>query len=359
MEYKDGLWNAIYQEAVEKVEREKREAAAQAPPVAIQPFTEQIAMLPLDVLEDYPAELHPFHPASAARLESLRESIVQNGILAPLLVRDLGDGRYQILAGHNRKRAAKLAGYSEVPCIIKDVDDIDANNIMLADNLNHRPELLPSEKAMAYKMMLDNMRKRQGERTDLTSCQNGTKLEENHDTSAPSEQKLNDEPDISTSVPTGLRLKRKQTRELLAETAPDSNTQIFRYIRLTNLSKELLQKVDEQAIGLQIGGTLSYLTEASQDLIYTYYFVDNKDQHIDQTLADELRTIDADPAQELTVTVLDRLATERTERRFKVVKIQMKDIRKYFQPDVKKEEVAKIIEEALDFYYSHRQLGGK
>ena len=237
MEYKDGLWNAIYQEAVEKVEREKREAAAQAPPVAIQPFTEQIAMLPLDVLEDYPAELHPFHPASAARLESLRESIVQNGILAPLLVRDLGDGRYQILAGHNRKRAAKLAGYSEVPCIIKDVDDIDANNIMLADNLNHRPELLPSEKAMAYKMMLDNMRKRQGERTDLTSCQNGTKLAETR-----ADQKL-------------------------SKNSTDSARQIQRYIRLTYLIPQLLELVDAGKLKLVAGSDISFLPQNIQEIL--------------------------------------------------------------------------------------------
>ena len=329
MQYKDGIWKKIYEEAVEKVEREQREAAeqeraaAQAPPEAAQPPEEQIISLPLNSLEDFPQELHPFHPASEKRIEEIRADIVQNGILAPLLVRDLGDRRYQILAGHTRKKAAELAHYETVPCIIKQADDEEAINIMLSDNLLQREELLPSEKAFAYKMRLEAMN-RQGQRSDLTSSQTGTKLRSDAE---------------------------------LAEKVGESRNQIQRYIRLTFLSKELLQKVDEQAIGLQIGATLSYLTAAAQELIFSYYFVDHKNQHIDQALADELRTIDADPAQELTVAVLDRLAVERAERRFKVVKIQMKDIRKYFQPDVKKEEVAKVIEEALDFYYSHRQLG--
>lgn len=357
MQYKDGLWNAIYQEAVAKVEREKREAsaqeqaAAQAPPLAAQPPKEQIIFLPLNRLEDFPQELHPFHPPSEKRIEEIRADIVQNGILAPLLVRDLGDERYQILAGHTRKKAAELAHYETVPCIIKQADDEETINIMLSDNLLQREGLLPSEKAYAYKLKLDTMKRQAGR----PRKGNGGQV----DPYFSKEENTDGFPSTENSVPPGHHSIMGKSRELLATNSPDSNTQIQRYIRLTYLSRELLQKVDEQAIGLQIGGTLSYLTEASQDLIYTYYFVDNKDQHIDQTLADELRTIDADPAQELTVAVLDRLATERTERRFKVVKIQMKDIRKYFQPDVKKEEVAKIIEEALDFYYSHRQLGGK
>lgn len=358
MQYKDGIWKKIYEEAVEKVEREQREAAeqeraaAQAPPEAAQPPEEQIISLPLNSLEDFPQELHPFHPASEKRIEEIRADIVQNGILAPLLVRNLGDGRYQILAGHTRKKAAELAHYETVPCIIKQADDEEAINIMLSDNLLQREDLLPSEKAYAYKLRLDTM-KRQGKRTDLTSCQNGTKLAENNGVDQEDYQM------DTTCSPSGNKLQGKKSSIELAEKVGESKNQIFRYIRLTFLSKDLLQKVDEQAIGLQIGATLSYLTAAAQELIFSYYFVDHKNQHIDQALADELRTIDADPAQELTVAVLDRLAVERAERRFKVVKIQMKNIRKYFQPDVKKEEVAKVIEEALDFYYSHRQLGGE
>lgn len=355
MQYKDGIWKKIYEEAVEKVEREQREAAeqeraaAQAPPEAAQPPEEQIISLPLNSLEDFPQELHPFHPASEKRIEEIRADIVQNGILAPLLVRDLGDGRYQILAGHTRKKAAELAHYETVPCIIKQADDEEAINIMLSDNLLQREELLPSEKAFAYKMRLEAMKRQAGRPRKENGGQLSLRFSK--------DENMDVFPSRENSVPSGHHSIMGKSRELLATNSPDSNTQIQRYIRLTFLSKDLLQKVDEQAIGLQIGATLSYLTAATQELIFSYYFVDHKNQHIDQALADELRTIDADPAQELTVAVLDRLAVERAERRFKVVKIQMKNIRKYFQPDVKKEEVAKVIEEALDFYYSHRQLG--
>lgn len=303
----------------------RQEEAVRAANAVTAPVKEIIQVLPIDLLDDFPQSIHPFRPASAERLELLKDDIVQHGILSPLLVRSVNGGRYQILAGHNRKRAALLAKYTSVPCIIKDGSDDEAINIMLSDNLMQRDDLLPSEKAFAYKLKLEAMRRRQGERTDLTSVPSGQKL--------------------------GMT-----SRELLASNSPDSNTQIQRYIRLTELSESLLKKVDDQAIGIQIGGTLSYLSPKAQEVVYTYYFVDNTSQHIDQSLANEIRAIDADPLRNVTVEELDRLAAERAERKFRLVKVQMKDIRKYFKADVTKEEVIQAIEDALAFYYENRQL---
>ena len=341
MPLKEGIYDLLYKEAVQNAEGTK--AAREPETTANPPPTEQLVQLPVDALEDFPADIHPFRPAGAERLEQLRQDIVLNGILAPLLVRPLENGNYQILAGHNRKRAAVLAHYDQVPCIIKDVDDADAISIMLSDNLTQREDLLPSEKARAYKMQLDNMKRRPGR------PRNSAQTEPNLD---------QDAADLNCAT-TLHNLESKRSREILAEGSGESHEQIRKYIRLNYLSEDLLQKVDDQAIGLQIGCTLSYLTEEAQETVYTYYFVDNKGQHIDQSLASELRTIDADPAQEITVEVLDQLAQERAERRFRVVKIQMKGIRQYFRPDVTKEEVAQVIEDAVAFYYEHRQLGGE
>lgn len=334
MQYKAGVIEQMYRKQQAEYEARKAQKALeeqQSLPVSNMgnPTAGQLVQLPVDSLEDFPAEIHPFHPATAVRLEELRQDIITNGILAPLLVRQIAPGRYQILAGHNRRRAAKLAKYDNVPCIVKNVTDDEAINIMLSDNLYQREDLLPSEKAYAYKLKLETMRRKAGR------------------------------PKAENNVPSGHNSLVGKSREILAAESPDSNTQIQRYIRLTQLSKDLLNKVDSQAIGLQIGATLSYLSPEAQETVYTYYFVDNTSQHIDQSLANELRTIDSDPDQLITPEVLDRLATERAERRFRQVKVQMKDIRKYFRPEVTKEDVVETIEKALAFYYENRQLGGK
>ena len=214
--------------------RQEYLASQSAPPQPPEPPKEQLVQLPLTQLEDFPADRHPFRPGSDSRIQQLRQDIVLNGVLSPLLVRSLGQGHYQILAGHNRKRAAALANYTKVPCIIRDVNEDEAVNIMLSDNLMQRDDLLPSEKAFAYKMKLEAM-KRQGQRADLTSGQVGPKL---------------------------------RSDEQLALDSGESRKQVQRFIRLTELIPALLEKVDEQAIGLTIGCTLSYLTDAAQEVVY-------------------------------------------------------------------------------------------
>lgn len=333
MPLKPGILTQLYRE-----QQAQQQAQGQSPQTAPAPRApqeeppeqkeERIVQIPLDALEDFPKELHPFRPATAERLGELKQDILTNGILAPLLVREVAPERYQILAGHNRKRAASMANYRNVPCIVKDVTDDEAINIMLSDNLYQRDDLLPSEKAFAYKLQLETMQRKAGR----PSAENG-----------------------ATTLP---HFQGKKTRDIIAEKSGESHEQVRKYIRLTYLIPELLQKVDDKAIGFQIGVTLSYLTEEAQETVYTYYFIDNTNQHIDQSLANDLRTIDSDPDQCITPELLDILAQQRAERRFRQVKVQMKDIRKYFSPEVSKEDVVETIEKALDYYYHNRQLGG-
>ena len=182
-----------------------------------------------------PFEGHPYKVLDNDEMNELINSIREHGILSPLIVRPLegATGEYEIISGHRRFHAAQKAGLTEVPAYIYAVSRDEAA-IMLVDSNLHREHILPSEKAFAYKMKMEAM-KNQGRRTDITSCQLGTK---------------------------------SRTDEKIAENADDSARQIQRYIRLTYLIPELLDLMDEGRIAFSVGVELSYLPpEAQQDLI--------------------------------------------------------------------------------------------
>ena len=182
-----------------------------------------------------PFEGHPFKVVDNEEMDQLTWSILTQGLLTPLVVRPLPNGEYEVISGHRRLHACKKAGIETVPALITDMDR-DAAAIALVDSNLHREKILPSEKAFAYKMKMDAM-KRQGQRTDLTSGQVGPKL---------------------------------RTDEIVAEEANDSARQIKRYIRLTNLTPSILDMVDEGRIALTPAVELSYLTEWEQrDLLET------------------------------------------------------------------------------------------
>lgn len=184
----------------------------------------------VDMLKEFKGQ--PFKPYGAERLLNLADDIKQNGILHPLIVRPCNDGKYQILAGHNRLKAAAIAGLTEVPCIIKDVDDDTAQLILVNSNLNQRQKLLPSEKAYAYKLQLEIL-KRQGRRIDT---------------------------DIKNSIGKMYPNQDMDFRE--------SRRTIQRYIRLASLIPELLQMVDDNKIIWGVGVQLSYLSEELQKTVY-------------------------------------------------------------------------------------------
>lgn len=194
----------------------------------------QLMQLPLHILDPWQGadgQHQPFKPYTPEMLTELAESIRQNGIIEAISVRTKPDGRMEILAGHNRVAAAKLVGLQTVPAIVQQLDD-DAAEILLVDsNLKHREKLLPSEKARAYKMLLE-ARKRQGQRTDLTSCRICTKL---------------------------------RTDEALAQETEDSARSIQNFIRLTYLIDPLLDMVDTGKPGLYAGVDLSFLSRREQE----------------------------------------------------------------------------------------------
>lgn len=188
---------------------------------------EQVQQIPIDDL--HPFTNHPFKVLDDEAMTRTAESIAQYGVLAPLIARPRPDGGYEIISGHRRQYAAKLAGLDTLPVIVRQMSD-DAAVILMVDSNLQREHILPSERAFAYKMKLEAL-KNQGARSDLTSDQVGQKL---------------------WSV------------EQVASDAGESKTQIQRFIRLTNLIPELLDMVDEKKISFNPAVELSYLDESQQ-----------------------------------------------------------------------------------------------
>lgn len=184
--------------------------------------------IPLELIDDFPD--HPFKVRDDEDMMQLVESVKERGVITPATVRQKEDGRYELISGHRRKRACELAGFETLRCEVVNLDR-DAATILMVESNYQRSQILPSEKAFAYKMRLEAM-KRQGQRTDLTS------------------------------VP--VAQKSKTSREELGEQVGESQDQIRRYIRLTNLVPELLELVDEGKIKMRPAVELSYLNEESQ-----------------------------------------------------------------------------------------------
>ena len=195
---------------------------------------EKVVMLNPADISDFPN--HPFKVRQDEAMAEMVDSVKQYGVLVPALVRPKADGGYEMVAGHRRKCAATLAGITEMPCIVRNLTDDEATIIMVDSNLQ-RETILPSEKAFAYKMKLEAI-KRQGQRSDLTS------------------------------TPLEPKLKGSRSNEELAASSPDSRSQIQRYIRLTELIPPVLDMVDNGKIAFRPAVELSYLSKEQQQSLY-------------------------------------------------------------------------------------------
>ena len=194
---------------------------------------EKIVDIDITSIDNFPN--HPFQVLKNEELMNLIESIKENGVLVPALVRPKEDGRYEMVSGHRRKFASLLANMKTLPCIVRDLTDEEATIIMVDSNLQ-REKILPSEKAFAYKMKYEAMKK-QGNRVDLTS------------------------------VPPGQKLT---AREILAQQTGEGATNIQRYIRLTELIPQILKMVDEDKIALRPAVEISYLKEEEQLILFDF-----------------------------------------------------------------------------------------
>ena len=211
---------------------------------------EKIRDIPLDLIDDFPD--HPFKVRDDEDMLQLVESIKTNGVLTPAVLRQKEDGRYELVSGHRRKRACELAGLTTLRSEIKDLTRDEAVVYMVESNFQ-RTTILPSEKAFAYKMRNEAI-KRQGERTDLTSS------------------------------PLGIKLSGKQSLDVISQESGDSRNQIHRYIRLTFLVPELLELVDEGRIKMRPAVELSYLDEDSQRDVVEQIDINDCTPSHDQTI---------------------------------------------------------------------------
>ena len=275
--------------------------------------------LPPEKISDFPN--HPFKVRMDQSMLELADSVKQHGILVPSLIRPMPDGSYQMVSGHRRKRAAELADLPTVPCIIRELTDDEAIIVMVDSNLQ-REQVLPSEKAFAYKMKLEAM-KRQGQRRDLTSSPVGTKL--------------------------GMR-----SNQELAEQSPDSKTQIHRYICLTNLIPELLDMVDNSVLkeagklqmALRPAVELSYLSEAEQTALLEV--MEGEIRTPSHAQAIKMRSFSEQG--KLNPDVILSIMQEEKPNQVEQFKIPRERIDKFFKPGTPAQKIEDTIVKALELY---------
>ena len=281
---------------------------------ASQPRVQEI---PIDQIDDFPN--HPFKVRMDDNMIEMAESVKQHGILVPAIVRPKENGHYEMVAGHRRKLACTLIAKLQLPCIVRELTDEEATIIMVDSNLQ-REQLLPSEKAFAYKMRLDAM-KRQGQRTDLTS------------------------------VPVAQKLT---SRVELGKAVGESQDQVRRYIRLTSLIPEILNLVDNSVlkekdklqIALRPAVELSYLTQQEQhDLYETMITEDCTPSHVQ---AMKMRKFSEEGR--LNMDVIFSIMQEEKPNQKEQFKIPKERISKYFAPGTPAQKIEDTIIKALELY---------
>ena len=270
---------------------------------------EKVIKLNPDEISDFPN--HPFKVRQDDDMAEMVESIKKYGVLVPALVRPKEDGGYEMVAGHRRKFAASLAGVSEIPCIVRSLTDDEATIVMVDSNLQ-REKILPSEKAFAYKMKLEAI-KRQGQRNDLTSCPLDTK---------------------------------SRSDEQLAQNAPDSARQIQRYIRLTELIPPVLQMVDDGKIAFRPAVELSYLSKEQQESLYSTMECED----CTPSLAQAIKMKEFSKDGKLTDEVILSIMQEEKPNQREQLKIPKERISKYFAPGTPAQKIEDTIIKALELY---------
>ena len=278
---------------------------------------DKITLLPLSELHDFPN--HPFKVRDDEAMQETVESIRQYGVLVPAIVRPREDGGYEIIAGHRRRHGSELAGLSAMPCIVRQMDD-DTATILMVDSNIQRENILPSERAQAYKMKLEAI-KRQGTRHDLTSDQLGQKL------------------------------SGKTSREVIAENSNDSPTQIQRYIRLTELSPELQQMVDEKKIGMTPAVEISYLKPEEQQMLLTA--IDSEQATPSLSQAQRMKKLSRDGKLN-DDTMLDIMMEQKKPEGYNVV-LSADKLRKYFPRSYTPQKMEETILKLLDAWLRKRQ----
>ena len=270
-----------------------------------------VTLNPADI-SDFPN--HPFKVKQDEAMAEMVDSIKQYGVLVPALVRPKADGSYEMVAGHRRKCAATLAGITEMPCIVRNLTDDEATIIMVDSNLQ-RETILPSEKAFAYKMKLEAM-KRQGERTDLTSS------------------------------PLDKKLKGLTSAQQVSQKSGDSQPQIYRFIRLTELIPSVLDMVDSGKIAFRPAVELSYLSKEQQQSLYDTMECEDCTPSLAQAIKMKEFSKDGKLTEEVILSIMQEEKPNQKEQ----FKMSKERISKYFAPGTPAQKIEDTIIKALELY---------
>ena len=273
---------------------------------------EKVVTLNSADISDFPN--HPFKVKQDEAMTEMVDSVKQYGVLVPALVRPKADGGYEMVAGHRRKCAATLAGITEMPCIVRNLTDDEATIIMVDSNLQ-RETILPSEKAFAYKMKLEAM-KRQGERTDLTSS------------------------------PLDKKLKGLTSAQQVSQKSGDSQPQIYRFIRLTELIPPVLDMVDNGKIAFRPAVELSYLSKEQQQSLYDTMECEDCTPSLAQAIKMKEFSRDGKLTEEVILSIMQEEKPNQREQ-FKMPKER---ISKYFAPGTPAQKIEDTIIKALELY---------
>lgn len=276
----------------------------------------KIHEIPLSEIDEFPK--HPFHVRLDEDMDQLVESIKERGIITPVTLRQKPDGRYEIVSGHRRTKACELAGLATVKAEIKELSRDEAIILMVESNLQ-RTTILPSEKAFSYKMRLEAMKRQQGERTDLTS------------------------------VPVGQRFG-KTSREVLADSSTDSNTQIQRYIRLTHLIPPLLDLVDAGKIAFRPAVELSYLTEEEQNSLLDSI----SSEQSTPSLAQALKMKEFSQNGRLNADVILSIMCEQKPNQKEKISFQSERLKPFIPKNFTVKQTEDYVIKALEYYHRYQ-----
>lgn len=273
----------------------------------------------IDIASIHPFAGHPFKVVDDDKMQDLVESVRENGVITPVLIRPAENNQYEMISGHRRMHAAELAGLSTIPAIVRDMTDDEAVIAMVDANIQ-REELLPSEKAFAYKMKLSAMKRQAGRPGKNNSSQNGTNL---------------------------------RSDQVLAEEIGVSRNQIQRYIRLTELIPELLNLVDDKKLQFTVAVDISYIDKETQKWIFEY-IRDNGFIKPNQITALRKQLETETVSQNFMISIFNNaIAPKKTNRK---ITLSEKKLTRYFPPEYSQEQMEKIIETLLE-EWTKRQEG--
>jgi len=273
---------------------------------------ERVMELSLSEISDFPN--HPFKVRLDEEMQEMSESVKKYGVLVPALVRPK-DGGYEMIAGHRRKMASELAERGSMPCIVRNLSDDEATIIMVDSNLQ-REKILPSEKAFAYKMKLEAIRRQAGR------------------------------PSKDNSAPVGQNFDGKTSREVLAQNSPDSHSQIQRFIRITELIPEALNMVDEGKIAMRPAVELSYLPKEEQQILMTA--IESEDCTPSHVQAMKIRKFSEEGR--LNEDVILSIMQEEKPNQVEQFKLPKEKISKFFAPGTPAEKIQDTIVKALELW---------